>query len=267
MNKINKTAAFYIRVSTEDQTEFSPDAQMRALKNYADNYGYLYNERIIFIDEGISARNASKRPAFMEMISMSAAQPRPFDVILVHRFDRFARNREDSVVYKSVLKKRGIKVISVTERLEDDKFSVILESILEAMAEYYSLNLSDEVKKGMSEKARRGGLQSPPPYGYTVVDNILVPVPLEAKNVQLMFRQLLDGLTVVEISRTLSSIGAMTKRGNPFSSRAVKYILSNPVYTGKLKWTTDGITYLVPSNHEPIIDERTFQMVQIRLNI
>ena len=262
MNNINKTAAFYIRVSTEDQTEFSPDAQLRSLTKYAENCGYLYNERIIFIDEGISARNASKRPAFMNMISMSAQQPKPFDVILVHRFDRFARNREDSVVYKSVLKKRGIRVISVTEHLEDDKFSVILESILEAMAEYYSLNLSDEVKKGMCEKARRGGLQSPPPYGYEVLNNILVISKNEAENVVFMFSRLLEGYTTVEIAEQLNSLGALTKRGKSFTSRAVKYILKNPVYTGKLKWSTDDCTYLVKGHHEPIIDEATFNEAQ-----
>ena len=266
MNNINKTAAFYIRVSTEDQTEFSPDAQLRALKNYAEKCGYLYNERIIFIDEGISARNASKRPAFMEMISMTTQQPKPFDVILVHRFDRFARNREDSVVYKSLLKKRGVRVISVTEHLEDDKFSVILESVLEAMAEYYSLNLSDEVKKGMCEKARRGGLQSPPPYGYEVLNNVLVICANEAKNVSLMFNLLLDGHTTVEIAQCLNDSGILTKRGNPFSSRAVKYILRNPVYTGKLKWSTDSSVYLVQGQHEPIIDEITFQRAQIVLS-
>jgi len=262
LNNFNKTAAFYIRVSTEDQTEFSPDAQLRALKNYAENCGYLYNERIIFMDEGISARNASKRPAFMNMISMSAQQPKPFDVILVHRFDRFARNREDSVVYKSILKKRGIRVVSVTEHLEDDKFSVILESILEAMAEYYSLNLSDEVKKGMCEKARRGGLQSPPPYGYNAFNNILVIFPQEAVNVEFMFRQLLAGYTTVEIAAQLNSLGAMTKRGKPFTSRAVKYILRNPVYTGKLKWTTDDHVFIVEGQHEPIIDEATYNYAQ-----
>ena len=80
--------------------------------------------------------------------------PKPFDVILVHKFDRFARNREDSVVYKSLLRSElGIQVLSITENIGDDKMSVIIESMLEAMAEYYSLNLSDEVKKGMSEKA------------------------------------------------------------------------------------------------------------------
>ena len=90
------------------------------------------------------------------MIKRLNQPQKPFDVILVHKFDRFARNREDSVVYKSLLRSElGIQVLSITENIGDDKMSVIIESMLEAMAEYYSLNLSDEVKKGMSEKSEK----------------------------------------------------------------------------------------------------------------
>ena len=160
------TGACYIRVSTEDQTEFSPDAQLKAIKSYAQKNNITLTKEFIFIDEGISGRRAEKRPEFMRMIALAKSKPRPFDVILVHKFDRFARSREDSVVYKSLLKKEaGIKVVSITESIEDDKFSIILEAMLEAMAEYYSLNLSDEVKKGMTEKATRGGLQNGAPFG------------------------------------------------------------------------------------------------------
>ena len=135
--------ACYIRVSTDDQTEFSPDAQLRALKEYARKNNILLTKQHIFIDEGISGKRADKRPEFMRMIAMAKSKPKPFDVILVHKFDRFARSREDSVVYKSLLKKEAnIKVTSITETIEDDKFSVILEAMLEAMAEYYSLKFS-----------------------------------------------------------------------------------------------------------------------------
>lgn len=138
--------ACYLRVSTEDQVEFSPDAQLKAIQNYCNQNNISLDREHIFKDEGISGRKADKRPGFQDMIKH--AKKKEFDVILVHKFDRFARSREDSVVYKSLLKKEcGIRVISITESIEDDKFSVILEAMLEAMAEYYSLNLSDEVKK------------------------------------------------------------------------------------------------------------------------
>ena len=115
--------ALYIRVSTEDQLEFSPDAQKKSLIEYAKKNNYQIDERYIFMDEGISGTSAKRRPAFMRMIATAKAKPKPFDAILVHKFDRFARSREDSVVYKSLLRKEcGIKVISITEQLEDDKF-------------------------------------------------------------------------------------------------------------------------------------------------
>lgn len=147
-----KNAAVYIRVSTDEQARegYSLDAQLKAIKKYAQNNNILIDSKYIFSDEGISGRKAEKRPAFMEMIKQAKSKPRNFDVILVHKFDRFSRNREDSVVYKSLLKKEyGIPVISISEPLDpDDKMSVIMEAFLEAMAEYYSLNLSGEVKKG-----------------------------------------------------------------------------------------------------------------------
>jgi DNA invertase Pin-like site-specific DNA recombinase len=98
-------AAVYIRVSTDSQTEYSPDAQLKAIKEYAKKHDIQIDPRYIFKDEGISGRKAEKRPAFMEMIRTAKSKPSPFNKILVHKFDRFARNREDSIVYKSLLKK------------------------------------------------------------------------------------------------------------------------------------------------------------------
>ena len=102
---MTKFAAAYIRVSTDDQLEFSLDAQIKALKDYAKRNDMIILNEHIYADEGISGKRADKRPAFMKMIATSKKKPRPFDVILVHKFDRFARSREDSVVYKSMLKR------------------------------------------------------------------------------------------------------------------------------------------------------------------
>ena len=144
-----KKGAIYVRVSSEEQARdgYSIDAQIKALKDYALKNDIFIEEQYIYKDEGISGRKAEKRPAFMEMIKTAKSKPKKFDVILVHKFDRFSRNREDSIVYKSLLKKEcGINVISITEHLDpDDKMSIILEAFLEAMAEYYSINLSEEV--------------------------------------------------------------------------------------------------------------------------
>ena len=268
--------ACYLRVSTNDQLEFSPDAQLRAIKTYAKNNNIIIDDDYIFIDEGISGRKAEKRPAFQKMIALAKSKPKKFDVILVHKFDRFARSREDSVVYKSLLKKEcGIKVVSITESIEDDKFSVILEAMLEAMAEYYSLNLSDEVKKGMTEKAQRGEYQSSPPFGYEMKDKKLVILENEANAVKLVFESFLDGQGLLQIAKKLNELGYRTHRGNKFENRTIEYMLNNPVYCGMARWTPTGKikrnykcedTLIVESNHEPIIDKQTFDLVQTKLN-
>ena len=161
-----KTAAAYIRVSTEDQIEYSPDAQLRELREYASSHNMILDDRFVYADEGISGRKADKRPAFQEMIRTAKLKDHPFDVILVHKFDRFARSREDSVVYKSMLKRCGVDVISIKEPLAEGSYSGVMEAIYESFAEAYSINLGTEVKKGMTEKARRGEIQTAPPYGY-----------------------------------------------------------------------------------------------------
>lgn len=268
-----KKAAAYIRVSTEDQKEFSPDAQLKAIKKYCKDNNIILDNEYIYIDEGISGRKAEKRPAFQDMIKH--AKKKEFNMILVHKFDRFARSREDSVVYKSLLKKEcGIRVISITESIEDDKFSVILEAMLEAMAEYYSLNLSDEVKKGMTEKAQRGEYQSSPPFGYEMKDKKLVILEDEAKAIKLIFDDFLNGQGFLQIAKKLNDLGYLTHRGNKFENRTIEYILNNPVYCGMARWTPTGKirrnykcedSLIVESNHEPIIDKKTFDLVQKKL--
>ena len=230
-------AAAYIRVSTEDQTEFSPNAQLKAIKKYCNANSIILENKHIYIDEGISGRKANIRPAFQNMIKH--AKNMEFNLILVHKFDRFARSREDSVVYKSLLKKEyGIRVISITETIDDDKFSIILEAMLEAMAEYYSVNLSEEVKKGMTEKAQRGQFQAAPPFGYKMENKNLVVLDNEAKAVKLIFNDFLSGLGFLEIAKKINQLGFLTHRGNKFENRTIEYILKNPVYVGMTRWTS-----------------------------
>ena len=269
-----QTAAAYIRVSTDDQLEFSPDAQKRAIREYAKRNNMLLDDKYIFIDEGISGRKAEKRPAFMEMISTAKIKPRPFDIILVHKFDRFARNREDSVVYKSLLRKEcGIKVISITEQLEDDKFSIILESMLEAMAEYYSLNLSDEVKKGMFEKARRGEHIGKAPYGYDIQNGQLIVNEYEFSIIQMMFDLYVNkGHSYSSLSKYLNLNHITTKRGGKWRTCTVKYILGNHLYTGVTRYNyrapdgyhvnTENDWIIAPSNHVAAVDMLTFEKAQ-----
>ena len=110
-----QTGAAYIRVSTEEQAEYSPDSQLGRIREYAGAHQILLPEQYIYLDEGISGRCARTRPAFMRMIAQAKEKPRPFDVILLWKFSRFARNRQDSILYKSMLRKEcGIDVISIT---------------------------------------------------------------------------------------------------------------------------------------------------------
>lgn len=267
-----KTAALYIRVSTDDQTEYSPDAQKRALMEYARRNDIMVESSNIFVDEGKSGRNADKRPEFMRMIASAKTKPRPFDLILVHKFDRFARSREDSIVYKSLLRKEcGIQVVSITEQIEDDKFSVILEAMLEAMAEYYSLNLADEVKKGMTEKALRGEVQTKASYGYRMKNKALEVVPEEAEVVRRMYQSVIDGKTCFGIAQLLNDAGIRNKNGNRWENRTVRYVIANPLYKGYVRWNPTGKkdlrqfrfqneNFIVSQGtHEPIVSEEIWE--------
>lgn len=267
-----KTAAAYIRVSTEDQVEYSPDSQLKAIRDYARKNDMILLEEFIFVDEGISGRKAAKRPEFMKMIGTAKIKPKQFDVILLWKFSRFARNREDSIVYKSMLRKQcGIEVISISEQLGEDKTSILIEALIEAMDEYYSINLAEEVRRGMTEKAQRGEVVSTPPFGYDVKDNVFVPNPETAPIVKMIFNKYLSGRGCLEIAKELNTMGIRTKYGNKWENRGVEYVLRNVVYTGKLTWTPvksktrdykNEATIITQGKHEPIIEQEIFDKVQ-----
>lgn len=267
-----KTAAAYIRVSTEDQVEFSPDSQLARIRDYAERNDCTLPQEYIFVDEGISGRNAEKRPQFMRMMGLAKQKPKPFDVILLWKFSRFARNREDSIVYKSMLRKQcGIDVISITENIGDDKMSVLIEALIEAMDEFYSINLSEEVKRGMTEKARRGGVLSIPAYGYTVENGQYIIVPEEAEVIRTVFRRYNEGTGMLRIAKELNALGIRTHRGGKIENRTIEYWLNNPVYIGNIRWTPSGKTsrnyhnpdcMIVPGQHEAIIDDETWTQTQ-----
>ena len=272
-----QTGAAYIRVSTDDQLEYSPDSQLKIIRDYAKSHDIILPDEYIFQEEdGVSGRKAEKRPAFMRMIGTAKQKPKPFDCILIWKFSRFARNRQDSIVYKTMLRKQlGIDVISVSENVGDDKMSILIEALIEAMDEYYSVNLSEEVKRGMTEKASRGGIVSGPPFGYLVQDGVFVPDPDKAPIVQMVFDEYLSGTTLFELARKLNDMGVKSRRGNPMENRTVEYILRNAVYIGKIHWNPSGKTdrdyyrakeILVDGSHEAIILLDTWNKVQNKLN-
>lgn len=273
-----KTGALYIRVSTHMQDELSPDAQKRLLLEYAKANDILVSNDNIFIETGISGRKVDKRPEFQKMISLAKTKPAPFDSILVWKFSRFARNQEESIVYKSLLRKQcNIDVISVSEPLIDGPFGSLIERIIEWMDEYYSIRLSGEVTRGMTEKALRGGYQARPPLGYKIAVKGEPPVivPEEAKIVRIIFEKYVhEKQGYFDIARYLNSLGYKTSHGKSFEARSIDYIIQNPTYCGMIRWNrTENETnrikdkdewIITEGHHEPIISKELFDAAQDR---
>lgn len=269
--------AAYIRVSTHDQEEYSPESQIKLIRDYAKKNGLVLPEEFIFRDDGISGRTAEKRPGFMRMVATAKQKPRPFECILVWKFSRFARNQEESVVYKSLLKKEnGIDVISISEPLMDGPFGGLIERIIEWFDAFYSANLSTEVRRGMAERASRGLPVSTAPLGYAYKDKALAVVPGEADTVRMIYRDFLAGASTASIAKNLNSLGIKTKRGGTWASRTVRYILTNPIYAGKLRWCKEGAndyhgsarkegTMLIDGAHQPLVSPEDFAAAQQRV--
>ena len=248
-----KYAYGYIRVSTHDQEEISPDSQEHLLRDYASKNNIVILK--IFTDLGISGRKANKRPGFQEMIGLAKGDDHPVDQILVWKFSRFARNQEESIVYKSLLKKQhNVDVVSVSEPLSDNPFGSLIERIIEWMDEYYSIRLSGEVYRGMKENALRGAYQARPPLGYKVVEHGKPPVivPEEAKIVRTIFEKYTnEGMSFFDIARYLNSLGLKTSHGKPFERRSVEYIIQNPSYCGMIRWNrTENSTNRIKDKDE-----------------
>lgn len=274
-----KTAAAYLRVSTEAQDEYSLDSQLKLIRDYAAKNDMIVPDEFVFTDDGISGRSAKKRPEFQRMIGWAKEKDRPFEAILVWKFSRFARNQEESIVYKSMLARSGVEVISISEPLAEGPFGSLIERILEWMDEFYSIRLSGEVKRGMAEKVSRGEIVTPPAFGYGVDSAAKRYVPnTEAPSVRQIYADYLAGKGITTIARELGRAGVRTTRGNIPDNRYVKYILQNPVYIGKLRWSKNGHanysranfdsenSYLVDGQHEHIIDDATWEAVQAKLS-
>lgn len=276
MTKEPKFAAAYIRVSTEEQADLSPESQLEEIRKYARREGYVLLEDQIYADEGISGKKADKRPGFQGMIAAAKEKDRPFDVLLVWKFSRFARNQEESIFYKSILRSKcGVDVISVTEPIIAGPFGSLIERIIEWMDEFYSIRLSQEVKRSMTVNAANGKPQAPPPFGYTMDSGKLIINEQEAKYVRYIFDNFINGSGLYKIAKELNDFGVRTHRGNKFENRTVEYIIRNPVYIGKIRWNPTGRTRRDYSNeniitadaeHEPIVTQKVWDTAQHRMD-
>ena len=270
-------AAAYIRVSDERQDEFSPDSQLKLIHEYCAQNNFELSEDHVFYDDGISAKNAERRKEFCRMIEAAKSPFHPFDAIIVWKYSRFARNQEESIIYKSLLRKHGVKVISVSEPMSDDPFSSLVERIIEWMDEYYVVRLAGEVKRGMIEKALRGQLNNAPPIGYIMQNKKLAVHGGEAEIIKRIFSLFNSGCNPSEIARQINAQGHHTRNGKQFEGRTIRYVLQNPIYAGYIRWSKDGRMasnrhfdsenfIVVKGEHEPIISDEEFRSAQTRLS-
>jgi len=268
--------AAYARFSSENQRQESIDAQLRAIKAYCDHNNYDIVR--IYQDEAVSA-TTDKRDQFLQMIQ--DAKSKIFDLVIVHKLDRFARNRYDSAFYKRELKQHGIRIVSVLENLDDSPESVILESVLEGMAEYYSMNLAREVRKGMNENAlqalHNGGVA---PLGFDVSkDKTYLVNATEAESVRLIFEMYASGYGYGTIANELNKKGYKTKTGKPFGKNSIFDILRNEKYigryvfnkraskkTGNRVYKSDDLITRIDNALPRIISDELWLKVQSKLN-
>ena len=266
-------SALYVRVSSDRQdVDLSVAAQLKALREYA-----VRNEHVVvreFIDEAESGRT-SYRPQFRQMIAMARQADKPFDLILVYKYSRFTRNREDSIVYKALLKKSGVQLFSITEPLEDTATGRFMQSIIECLDEFYSDNLGEEVTRGMRESASRGFyLSSRAPYGYRRIkvndagkERTKLDIDESQSQVVIsIFGEVIKGKGLTEIVKQLNSKGIAGPKGNPWGKTTVHNILTSEIYTGTMVWgqhSKRGLPPIRVDNACPaIVDWETFRRAQ-----
>ena len=236
----------YARVSDEAQdTDLSISAQLKEMYIYAKKQGHQVVGE--FVDKAKTGRT-SKRPQFLEMVSLARSKQHPIDAIIVWKYSRFARNREDAIVFKSILRRKEVQVISIKEQIDDSPSGHLLEGIIEVLDEFYSANLAQDVKRGMRENASRGLFNgSKTPYGMcrvAVSDNgkerwRLEPGSEESiarRAVRRQFALALEGTGCKRIAGILNEEGYAAPNGGRWDKGKVYNILTNETYAGALVW-------------------------------
>ena len=263
-------AALYARVSSDRQdVDLSVAAQLRALRDYAQRNGYLVARE--YVDEAESGRIAD-RPQFSRMLDEASKPEAPFKEILVWKFSRFTRKREHAVAFKSMLRRRGVRVVSITEQADDTPTGKLLEAIIESVDEFYSENLAQEVLRGMREAATRGfWMTTYAPYGYRRVyvqdgpkkrPKLELNPPADAV-VRRIFDMVLQGRSILDVTKTLNAEGIPTTNGKKWLKTTIHTMLDNEAYTGTLVWgakAKDGAPPVrVEDAHPAIVSKRDFQ--------
>ena len=252
------TAVIYARYSSDNQREESIEGQIRECTAYAEKNGFTVVKH--YIDRAISAKT-DNRPQFQQMIKDS--ERGIFDVIIVWKLDRFARNRYDSARYKTQLKRNGVKLVSATEVISAGPEGIILESVLEGYAEYYSADLSEKVVRGMTENTLKGVYNGGTvPFGYVIDENRhYKPDPLLAPYVEQAFQKYADGATMTDLRDWLKAHNIKNTLGGEMSYNTIQRMLSSRRYIGELR-----LRDVVQPNAIPaLVSEDLFNKVQEKL--
>ena len=243
------TGVIYARYSSDNQREESIEGQLRECAAFAQKNDITIIER--YIDRAFSAKT-DNRPEFQRMIRESARKA--YDVVIVWKLDRFSRNRYDSAKYKAALKKNNVRVVSATEAISQGAEGIILESVLEGMAEYYSADLAEKVTRGHTENALKCQFNgSIVPYGYVINKEKHYQLdPQKASIVLEIFKRYTSGETITSIINDLNSRGLRTAKGNPFNKNSLHRMLKNRNYIGEYHYkdfvTQGGVPAIVPED-------------------
>lgn len=225
-------AVIYARYSSTNQREESIEGQIRECRRYAERVGLTVIHE--YTDAAISG-TSDKRPAFQQMIR--DAKTKAFEVVLVWKLDRFARNRYDAAIYRNKLQESGVRLVSAMETFSDGPEGIILEGLMEAMAEYYSANLSENVSRGMYDSALQRRWLGPPMLGYKKgTDGRYEIDPLTAPIVTRIFEEHAAGTPEAEIIAGLNRDGIRTARNRPFTKNSLRTVLTNEKYVGMYRY-------------------------------
>lgn len=251
-------AVIYARFSSHAQNEQSIEGQLAECYAFAQKNDYTIVGE--YIDRALTGMN-DKRGEFQRMIADS--EKKGFQYVIVYQLDRFARNRYDSATYKARLKKNGVRVLSARENITDDASGILIEGVLESMAEYYSAELSQKVRRGMkinAEKHLSNGCQ--PPFGFYVDAEKHFQVDEKLRGVvEDIFRQYADGKTCAEICDYLNERHYNSQKGKPFGKNSLQHLLRNKKYIGTYIYKDIEAPNAIPR----IISDELFERVQERL--
>ena len=270
-NEHPKRGVIYARVSSDSQdVNNSIEAQIAECQDFAKRN----NTTVVktYIDEAESGL-VSSRPQFQQMMHDATAKEKPFDVIIVWKFSRFSRDKFDNAIYKSRLQRRGIRIISIKEHIDDSPAGQMMENMIESMDAFYSANLSQDVRRGQRQVAMRGYYPGNfAPYGYKIkkvqedggkaIHNTFIADPPYDEIVRRVFREATAGRSITETRDGLDADGIPAPKGGRWPESTIHQMLHNLHYAGFIVWGVNSKSgeppIIAEGRHEPIVSKDEF---------